>query len=156
MAVPEGNTFMRIRYLVVAALAAGAIGSPLRAQDTGSKPGGLNKVAHDVSKTAKKAGKDTKAEVHRDAAKAHKTLTKAGNETKSELKKTTGVTTAAPDAEHKPGGLNKVARDVSHASKTTGAKAKHEVKKTASKAHGELTTTGKDAKQAIKDSTKKP
>jgi gas vesicle protein len=146
--------FMRIHYLFVAVFTAGALAAPLRAQDT--KPGGLNKVAHDVSKTAKKAGKDTKAEVHRDASKTHRTLKKAGNDTKAELKHTTGVTTPAPDADHKPGGLNKAARDVSHASKKAGAKAKHSVKRTAAEAHGELSKSGKDAKQAIKDSIKKP
>jgi hypothetical protein len=129
----------------MATLAAGALAAPLRAQDTATKPGGLNKVAHDVSKTAKKAGKDTKAEVHRDASKTHKALTKAGNKTKAELKHTTGVTVKSPDAEHKPGGLNKV-----------GAKAKHGIKKVASEAHGQLSTAGKNAKQEIKDSTKKP
>lgn len=152
----NGMSFMRIRFLVMATFAAGALAAPLRAQDTATKPGGLNKVAHNVSKTAKKAGKDTKAEVHRDAAKAHKTLTKAGNETKAELKRTTGVTVKSPDAEHKPGGLNKVARDVSHTSKKAGAKAKHGIKKVASEAHGALSTAGKNAKQEIKDSTKKP
>lgn len=153
---PNGMTFMRIRLLVMATLAAGALAAPLQAQDTATKPGGLNKVAHDVSKTAKKAGRDTKAEVHRDAAKAHKTLTKTGNQTKAELKHATGVTVASPDADHKPGGLNKVARDVSHTSKKAGAKAKHGVKKVASEAHGKLSTAGKNAKQEIKDSTKKP
>jgi hypothetical protein len=147
---------MRIRFLAMIAVATGALAVPLRAQDTSAKPGGLNKAAHDVSKTMKKAGKDTKAEVHRGAAKAHETLTKAGNKTKAELKQTTGVTVASPDAEHKPGGLNKVARDVSHTSKKVGAKAKHGIKKTASEAHGELSTTGKKAKEEIKESTKKP
>jgi hypothetical protein len=149
-------TFMRIRFLVMASLAAGALAAPLRAQDTATKAGGLNKAAHNVSKTMKKAGRDTKGEVHRDAAKAHKGLTKAGNQTKAELKQTTGVTVASPDAKHKPGGLHKVARDVSHTSKKAGAKAKHGIKKVASEAHGELSTAGKKAKQEIKDSTKKP
>ena len=61
---------MKIRMLLATAVVLGAIGAPLRAQDTaGTKPGGLNKVAHNVSKTMKKAGRDTKAEVHRDASK---------------------------------------------------------------------------------------
>ena len=106
--------------------------------------------ASNVSKTIKKAGRDTKAEVHRDASKTHQALTKAGNDTKGELKRTTGVTSQTPDAEHKPGGVNKLARDVSHAGKKLGAKAKHGVKKTSSEAHGELTKAGKDAKEAVK------
>lgn len=142
---------MRIRQFLMAAAVLGAWIAPLEshlwAQE---KPGGLNKIARDVSKTAKKAGRDTKAEVRRDAGKAHGALTKAGNDTKAELKRTTGVTTKTPDAEHKPGGVNKLARDVSHTSKETGAKVKHGVKKTSSEAHGELTKAGKGAKETVK------
>src|SRR5690242_21764917 len=106
---------MRIRMLLATAAVLGAIAVPLRAQDTvAKKPGGLNKVAHNVSKTMKKAGRDTKAELHRDASRTHQALTKAGNDTKAELKRATGVTSTTPDAEHKPGGVNKLARDVSH------------------------------------------
>lgn len=61
------------------------------AQADTNKPGGLNKVAHDISKTSKKAGRDTKAEVKRAGSKAHNALTDAGNETKTVLKKTTGI-----------------------------------------------------------------
>ena len=88
----------------------------MHAQDTtGKKPGGLNKVAHDVSKTAKKAGRDTKAEVHRDASAAHQGLRKAGNETKTVAGNATGI--------HKIGGsVGAAAQDVSHASKEAGAK----------------------------------
>jgi hypothetical protein len=141
---------MRQQIFLVTALLA-SISAAAMAQDTTQhKPGGLNKVAHDVSKTAKKAGRDTKAEVKRDASKAHGALTDAGNGTKSTLKKTTGYTTPAPSPEHKPGGLNKVARDVSHASKKTSAHAKHAVKKEASGAHDSLTKAGKDAKAEVK------
>src|SRR4026209_2530668 len=114
---------MRIRYVMAATLALSALTTPLRAQET--KPGGLNKIARNVSKTVKKAGRDTKAEVHRDASKTHQVLTKAGNDTKAELKRTTGTTSKSPDADHKPGGLNKLARDVSHTSKKPGGHAKH-------------------------------
>jgi hypothetical protein len=144
---------MRIRYMLVATLVAGALAAPLRAQDTTTKkPGGLNKVAHNISKTSKKAGQDTKAVVHRDASKTHQALKKAGNDTKAELKKTTGVTSKTPEQGTEPGGVNKVARSVSHASKEAGAKVKHAVKKTSSEAHGEATKLGK----AAKDSVKKP
>ena len=144
--------------ILATAVVLGAIGAPLRAQDTTTttKPGGLNKVAHNVSKTMKKAGRDTKAEVHRDASKTHQTLTKAGNDTKAELKRTTGVTTRSPSPNHKPGGVNKLARDVSHTSKTVGAKSKHTVKHAASDVHQDLTKTGKNAKEVVKDSVKKP
>src|SRR5690349_17448256 len=148
---------MRIRMILATAAVLGAIAAPLRAQDTtATKPGGLNKVAHNVSKTMKKAGRDTKAEVHRDASKTHQTLTKAGNDTKAELKRTTGVTSKSPSPGHKPGGVNKLARDVSHTSKTLGAKAKHTVKKSSSAAHQDLTKAGKNAKEVVKDSVKKP
>lgn len=140
---------MKYHLVFVTALLA-TMSAAAAAQDTTHKPGGLNKVAHDVSKTAKKAGKDTKAEVKRDASKTHAALTDAGNGTKSTLKKTTGYTTPSPSPEHKPGGLNKVARDVSHASKKTGAHVKHATKKEASEAHKALTKTGKDAKEEVK------
>jgi len=141
---------MRIQYVIGAALALSALSAPLRAQED-KKPGGLNKIAHDVSKTVKKAGRDTKAEVHRDASKTHNVLTKAGNDTKAELKRTTGVTSQSPDAEHKPGGVNKLARDISHESKKVGSKAKHGVKKAGSETHKELTKAGKDTKAAVKN-----
>src|SRR3954468_203742 len=147
---------MKIRMLLATAVVLGAIGAPLRAQDTAAtKPGGLNKVAHNVSKTMKKAGRDTKAEVHRDASKTHQTLTKAGNNTKAELKRTTGVTQSS-DPNHKPGGVNKLARDVSHTSKSVGAKTKHTVKHAAGDVHQDLTKTGKHAKEVVKDSVRKP
>src|SRR5215210_6869494 len=88
------------------------------------KPGGLNKVAHDVSKTSKKAGRDTKAEVKRAGSKAHNTLSDAGNETKTVLKKTTGIKASQSKD---PGGLNKVARDISKTSKKAGRDTKAEV-----------------------------
>jgi hypothetical protein len=142
---------MLIKHVLAFGIAAGLVAAPLAAQDTtAKKPGGLNKVAHDVSKTMKKAGQDTKAEVKRASSGAHRALKANGNAVKREAKETTGITTKTPDSTHKPGGLNKVARDVSHASKETGAKAKHAVKKTASAAHKEATEAGKSTKEAVK------
>src|SRR3954467_7379055 len=114
---------MRIHTMLAGLLVAGALTAPLRAQDTAAKkPGGLNKIAHDVSKTAKKAGRDTKAEVKRDASKTHEALTKAGNDTKTATGNATGI--------HKVGGeVGTAAKAVSHTSKKTGAKLKHGVKK---------------------------
>ena len=142
---------MKMRHLLATIALAGIAVASAEAQE--HKPGGLNKVAHDVSKTMKKAGKDTKAEVKRDAARTHKVLTKAGNDTKAELKRTTGVTSKSPDATHKPGGLNKLARDVSHASKKTGAEAKHDLKDAKADAHHDLTKAGKEAKAEAKKTT---
>ena len=119
-----------------------------RAQDA-HKPGGLNKVAHDVSNTAKKAGRDTKAELKRDESKTHGALQTAGNETKTVLKKTTGI--KGSQAEH-PGGLNKVARAVSHKSKSIGRSARTKMNTAKSKTHAELSETGK----GVKESAKKP
>lgn len=135
---------MRIRTMWAAALVLGAAVAPLKAQDTTEKkPGGLNKVAHNVSKTLKKAGRDTKAEVKRDASKAHGALTDAGNATKTAAGNATGI--------HKVGGdVGKVARKVSHGSKKAGASAKHAVKDAKADAHAKLTKTGKDAKEQAK------
>ena len=110
------------------------------------KPGGLNKVAHDVSATAKKAGRDTKAEVHRDASKTHNALTDAGNATKTTLKKTTGI--KAPQS-HQPGGLNKIARNVSNTSKKAGSDAKAEKNHVKGDLHGATTEAGKSVKDTV-------
>lgn len=116
------------------------------AQQEEHKPGGLNKVAHDVSKTSKKAGRDIKAETKRDASKAHNALTDAGNETKTVLKKTTGI---KGSQSHQPGGVNKVARDVSHASKKAGSEAKGDLKKVKGGAHATATEAGKSVKDTV-------
>jgi hypothetical protein len=131
---------MRIRTLIAAAFVAGAFVAPLHAQDTtAKKPGGVNKVAHDVSSSVKKAGRDTKAEVKRDASKSHAALTDAGNGTKTALGNATGI--------HKVGGdVGKAAKAVSHKSKKLGSEAKKDVKASASAAHSELTKAGKKAK----------
>ncbi|MDB4899759.1 MAG: hypothetical protein JWN53_1567 [Gemmatimonadetes bacterium] len=131
----------------VAALSLLAV-SPLLAQDTAHKPGGLNKVAHDVSNTVKKAGRDTKAEVKRDASNTHATLQKTGNDTKGVLKKTTGI---HGSNSQNPGGLNKVARDISKTGKKAARDTRAEKDRDKSKAHGALTETGK----SIKDTTLK-
>src|SRR4051812_9651357 len=108
---------MKIHTMMVAALSLSALVAPLRSQEPEpKKPGGLNKVAHDVSKTMKKAGRDTKAEVKRDASRTHSALTDAGNKTKEVAGDATGI--------HKVGGdVGKAARSVSSKSKKTGAKA---------------------------------
>jgi len=135
---------MRVRSIWMAAILFGASALPVHAQDTtAKKPGGLNKVAHDVSATVKKAGRDTKAEVHRDASKAHETLKTNGNEAKEEAGNATGI--------HKVGGdVGKAAKAVSSTSKKTGARAKHSVKRAASQAHDSLSKAGKSAKDEVK------
>ena len=143
---------MRIHRTLIIAIAAGLGAARLGAQDTATakKPGGLNKVAHNVSNTFKKAGRDTKAEVKRESAGAHRALKADGNAVKDEAGEVTGIKSTTPDSTHKPGGVNKVARKISHAGKSTGAKVKHGLKKTGSATHQALTKTGKDAKEAVK------
>jgi hypothetical protein len=136
----------QVRFAAVAAALTLFTAASAGAQDA-KKPGGLNKVAHDVSSTVKKAGRDTKAEVHRDASKTHNALTDAGNETKTVLKKTTGI--HGSKNKH-PGGLNKVAHNISNASKKAGSDAKGAVREGKSDAHGELTKAGKDIKKDVK------
>ena len=137
-----------VRFAVAGAVALFAA-LPARAQDTSShKPGGLNAVAHNVSKTAKKAGRDTKAEVHRDASATHNALTDAGNGTKTVLKKTTGI---KGSTNAHPGGLNKVAHDISNTSKKAASDTKAEKNRVKSNVHGATTEAGK----SIKDTTLK-
>ena len=138
-----------IRYAIAAALISLVAGSSADAQATAEhKPGGLNKIARNVSKTAKKAGRDTKAEVKRGSSKTHNTLTDAGNDTKAQLKRTTGIKSSQ---RHQPGGLNKVARNVSRTSKRAASDTKREKNRVKSNVHGELTETGK----SLKDTTLK-
>ncbi len=70
-------------------------------------------------------------------------LKKTGNETKTEAGEVTGI--------HKVGGsVGKAARSFSRAGKQTARSAKHALKSSKAKAHGELTKTGKDTKASIK------
>ena len=137
---------LRIAALAAALSLYGAVSAGAQEKADTNKPGGLNKVAHDVSNTAKKAGRDTKAEVKRAGSKTHNTLTDAGNETKTVLKKTTGI--KGSQAEH-PGGLNKVARNISKTSKKAGSDIKAEKNRAKSKAHGAATEAGKSIKDTV-------
>ena len=137
---------LQIRVAAVAALALCA-GTTARAQDTSShKPGGLNKIAHNISNTAKKAGRDTKAEVHRDASKTHNALTDAGNGTKTVLKKTTGI---HGSTNPHPGGLNKIAHNISNTSKKAASDTKAEKNRVKSDLHGASTEAGKSVKDTL-------
>jgi Skp family chaperone for outer membrane proteins len=139
----------QVRYAILAAglsiFAASTAGAQAAEEH---KPGGLNKVARDVSNTAKKAGRDTKAELKRGSSKAHNALTDAGNDTKAELKRATGI--KAPQSEQ-PGGLNKVARDISKTSKKAASDTKAEKNRVKSNVHGDMTEAGK----SVKDTTLK-
>lgn len=137
---------VRIAALAAALSLYGAATAGAQQQADTAKPGGLNKIAHDISKTSKKAGRDTKAEMKRAGSKAHNTLTDAGNETKTVLKKTTGI---KGSQSHQPGGLNKVARDISKTSKKAGSDTKAEVKRVKSNVHGASTEAGKSVKDTV-------
>jgi hypothetical protein len=138
----------QVRFAVIAStLALFALSPRAEAQDA-HKPGGVNKVAHDVSNTVKKAGRDTKAEVKRDASKSHHVLQDAGNNTKAELKRTTGI---KGSQSNQPGGLTQVARDISRTSKKAARDTRAEKDRVKSNAHGELKETG----VRIKDTTLK-
>ena len=141
---------MKINVCIASLAAAlslyGAATAGAQQQADTAKPGGLNKVARDISKTSKKAGRDTKAELKRAGSKAHNTLTDAGNETKTVLKKTTGI--KGSQAEN-PGGLNKVARNISKTSKKAGSDIKAEKNRVKSKAHGAATEAGKSIKDTV-------
>ena len=141
-----------IRSLALAAFGAMALfAAPHTAQaQDAHKPGGLTAVAHNVSNTFKRAGRDTKAEVRRDEVKAHHGLQDAGNETKTVLKRTTGI--HGSNNTH-PGGLNKIARDISHAGKSVGRSARDEKDKIKSSAHGTATKAGNETKTEIKRAT---
>ena len=135
-----------IRVAALAAVLSLCSVATVRAQADEHKPGGLNKVAHNVSNASKKAGRDTKAEIKRDASKAHGKLKYAGNETKTVLKKTTGI---KGSQSKDPGGLNKVARDISKTSKKAGRDIKAEKNRVKSKAHGAATEAGKSMKDTV-------
>lgn len=119
--------------------------SGLPAQDTlpQKKPGGVTKVAKDISKASKKAGRDTKAELKRAGSKAHHVAQDAGNGTKKALKDVTGI--KAPQKEN-PGGLNKIARDISKTGKKAARDTRDEKNRVKSKAHAAATKTGKKLK----------
>ena len=141
----------QVRYAALAAALTIFVGSSAGAQaqtQEEHKPGGLNKAARNVSKTMKKAGRDTKAEVKRGSSKSHNALTDAGNNTKAELKRTTGI---KGSQSHQPGGLNKVARNISRTSKKAASDTKAEKNRVKSDVHGGLTETGK----SVKDTTLK-
>jgi hypothetical protein len=120
------------------------------AQET-EKPGAVTKVAHKVSAASRTAGRAVKKTVKSAGSATHHVLKKTGNAIKSESKAKTGYTSPKYDATHKPGGVNKVAREVSSTSKKAGADVKNSVKKTGAATHGEL----KEAGNATKDSLKK-
>lgn len=101
--------------------------------------------AHHALKTA---GRNTKAEAKSVGSSIHHSLRTAGNNTKAALKRVTRDT--GTKTNHKPGGLNKVARSVSGDFKTAGRKTKSAVKNASGQTHHALKTTGNDVKSRLK------
>ena len=128
---------MRIQYL----LAVAGLSALLAAPAMGQEP--IKKAADQTHHVLKKTGNAVKQGAKDAGSAAHHTLKKAGNETKADLGDATGIHTVGGD-------VGKAAKSVSHTSKTVSAKAKHRLKKHASKAHNDLTADGKDAKAEVK------
>jgi hypothetical protein len=141
---------MRIHKLI-AATGLIVFAAVAHAQDTTKQPSELSKVAHKVSKTSKAVGRDVKEDAKSVGSATHHALKTTGNAIKDESKEKTGYTSPKYDSTHKPGGVNKVARDISSTGKKAGATVKNTVKKTGSATHGEL----KEAGNATKDTLKK-
>lgn len=142
--------------IAASAVALALFTAPLAAQqgtqDTTHKPGGLNAVAQGVSKAGKTVGRGVKSGVKHVASGTHHVLKSTGRGVKHDLNVATGDTVPKPKS--KPGGLNKVARDVSKSVKHVGRSAKKGVRHAKSDAHSGLTDAGKDVKESVKDSTK--
>jgi len=128
---------MRIQYLLAVAGLSALLAAPAMAQDP------IKKAADETHHVLKKTGNTVKQGAKDAGSATHHTLKKAGNATKAELGDATGIHTVGGD-------VGKAAKSVSHTSKTVGAKAKHTVKKHASRAHNDLTAAGKDAKAEVK------
>lgn len=126
--------------------AAFTVPATAQAQDT------THSVAQDAHGAAKTAGRGVKSGVKSVASGAHHVLKSTGRGIKQGLKNATGDTGSKPKS--KPGGLNKVAHDVSNSVKHVGRAAKSDLHGAASGAHGDLTTAGNNAKGSMKDSTK--
>ena len=74
---------MRQHFRVAAAAMVGLfLALPARAQDTAHKPGGLNKMAREVSKASKKAGSNLKSEKNKLKSSAHGAATETGKSIK--------------------------------------------------------------------------
>lgn len=141
-----------VNLLAVATLAAMLVARPASAQDT-THHGGVNGAARAVSGAAKSVGRTAKADTKSVTSKVHHVLKKAGRRTKATLSHAVGDTVHDPN--HKPGGLNKVARDVSKSMKHAGRAAKSSVHEGASDAHKTLQKTGNAVKKSVKDTTQR-
>ena len=104
-------------------------------------------VPQEVHGAAKATGRGIKAGAKSVGSSVHHVLKTAGRGTKSALARAVGDTIHHPN--HKPGGLNKVARDLSESIKHVGRSAKAGVHEEASDAHKTLQKNGKDVKKDV-------
>jgi hypothetical protein len=142
--------FRPATLITIATLAGALAARPALAQDT-THHGGVNGAARAVSGAVKAVGRGAKSGVKTVTSGTHKVLKKAGRGTKSTLAHAVGDTVHHPN--HKPGGLNKVARDFSKSVKHVGRAAKSGVHEEASDAHKTLQKNGKNLKKSVKDTT---
>ena len=133
---------LSVRSLITLAAIAGAVAAlPAGAQQDTTHPTTPHAVAKDAGRTAKSGAKSVGSTIHHG-------LKHAGRNLKSTAAKVVGDT--VPEAPgHKPGGLNKVARDVSGAAKKAGRSAKSGVHTAGSKTHKALKSPGRAVKDSI-------
>jgi hypothetical protein len=149
--IPRGTMLRPAAFLAIASLAGALIAAPAGAQQDTSHPGGVTGAAHDVSAASKATGRSAKAGLKSAGSSVHKVLKKAGRGTKSAISHAVGDTIHDPN--HKPGGLNKVARDVSGSIKHVGRAAKAGLHEGASETHKGLQKTGNAVKKSVKDTS---
>lgn len=140
----------RTALIAASAFACIVAAKPASAQDT-THHGGVDGAARSVSAAAKTTGRTLKSDIKTVGSKTHHVLKKTGRRAKSALSHAVGDTVHDPN--HKPGGLNKAARDVSESMKHVGRSAKADVHEGASDAHKTLQKTGNEVKKSVADTS---
>lgn len=131
---------IRLRSLLTLAAVAGALAAmPAGAQQD---------TAQTLHGAAKSAGRGAKSGIKQVGSTIHHGLKHAGRNLKSTAAKVVGDTVPEPPG-HKPGGLNKVARDVSGAAKSVGRSAKSGVHNAGSATHKTLQSAGRAVKDTL-------
>ncbi len=136
----------RMNTILLAGLLLLFAAAPARAQQDAARDSGS--VTGQAHHALKGAGRGIKSGAKSAGSKIHHALKTAGNKTKTALKRATGDTVS--HKAHKPGGINKVARDVSGAFKRTGRHAKASLKQASGRTHKVLKHTGRDVKSDLK------
>jgi hypothetical protein len=137
--------------IAIASLAGVLVARPALAQDTTVHHGGVNGAARSVSNASKSAGRAIKKGVKSAGSSVHHVLKTAGRGTKAGVDRAIGDTIHDPN--HKPGGLNKVAREASESVKHVGRTAKSAIHHGANDTHKGLQKAGNDVKKTVADSS---